>query len=126
MKEMIVLKITMNAIPDKHLEITQTLLSMIEPTEKEMGCISYSIFCDIKDKNRFCLLEEWKTRKDLGHHIASHRFGVLLGTKPLLREQLEIQIYTVSHTEGMDVIHKIRNHKKSDISPTDENGGLVK
>jgi quinol monooxygenase YgiN len=126
MKEIIVLKITMNVIPGKHLEMTQTLISMIEPTEKEVGCISYRIFCDITDKNRFCLLEEWKTRKDLDYYVASHRFGVLLGTKPLLREQLEIQIYTVSHSEGMDVIHKIRNHKKSGIVPTDENGGLVK
>jgi len=126
MKDMIVFRITMNVIPGKQLEMMQTLISMIEPTEKEEGCISYGIFCDIKDKNRFCLLEEWKTRKDLDHHIASHRFGVLLGTKTLLRESLEIQICTVSRSEGMDAIHKVRNHKRSSTFPTYENGGLVK
>ena len=74
----------------------QTLLSMIEPTGKEAGCLSYAIFCDIEDKNRFSLLEEWETREDLDHHITTHRFGVLLGTKTLLSEPLKINIFTVS------------------------------
>jgi quinol monooxygenase YgiN len=115
---MIVFRITMNVIPEKQLEMIQTLLSMIEPTTKEAGCISYGVFCDIEDKNRFSLLEEWETQEDLDHHIASHRFGVLLGTKALLREPLEIQIHTVSHSEGMDAIHTARD-KRSNISPTD-------
>lgn len=115
---MIVIRITMNVIPGKQLEMMQTLISMIEPTAKEAGCISYSVFCDLEDKNRFCLMEEWKTRKDMDHHIASHRFGVLLGTKTLLREPLEIRIHTVSHSEGMDAIHTARG-KRANISPTD-------
>ena len=110
---MIVIRITMNVIPSKQLEMMQTLISMIDPTAKEAGCISYSVFCDIEDKNRFCLIEEWKTRKNLDHHIASHRFGVLLGTKALLREPLEIQIHTVSHSEGMDAIHAARRKKQT-------------
>ena len=125
---MIVIRITMNVIPGKQLEMMQTLISMIELTAKEAGCISYAVFCDIEDENRFCLLEEWKTRTDLDHHIASHRFGVLLGTKALLRESLKIQIYTVSDSEGMDAIRKVRNHKNhksSSVYPTDEHGGLI-
>ena len=108
---MIVIRITMNVIPAKQLEMMQTLLSMIEPTAKEPGCLSYGVFCDIEDQNRFCLLEEWKTREDLDHHIASHRFGVLLGTKTLLREPLEIRIHTVSHSEGIDSIRTARGNK---------------
>jgi quinol monooxygenase YgiN len=98
--------------------MTQTLLSMMEPTTKEAGCISYGVFCDIEDKNRFSLLEEWETREALDHHLSSHRFGALLGTKALLCEPLEIQIHTVSHSEGMDAIHTARN-KKSNVSQTD-------
>ena len=105
---MIVIRITMNVIPEKQLEMMQTLLSMIEPTTNEAGCLSYGVFCDIEDKNRFSLLEEWETREALDQHIASHRFGVLLGTKALLFEPREIQILTVSHSEGMDAIHTVR------------------
>jgi len=123
---MLVIIITMNTIPGKQLEMKQTLLSMIEPTEKEVGCISYGVFCDTKDNNRFCLMEEWKTREELDQHIASHQFSILLGTKALLCEPLDIKIFTVSHSEGMDTVHSIRDHKKSNISPPDRQGSLIK
>jgi quinol monooxygenase YgiN len=106
---MIVVRITMNPFPEKQLEVMQTLLSMIEPTSKEAGCLSYSVFCDIEDRNRFSLLEEWETREDLDQHIATHRFGALLGIKALLAKPLDIQIHTVSQSEGMEAIHAARD-----------------
>jgi quinol monooxygenase YgiN len=105
---MIIVKITLNALADKHLEVMQTLLSMIEPVGKEQGCKSYKIFCDIHDKNHFCLLEEWETKEDLDHHIRSCRFGVLLGIKTLLQDPLDIVIYTISHLQGMEAIEAVR------------------
>jgi len=98
----------MNVLPEKQLEVMQTLLSMIEPTGKEAGCLSYVVFCDIEDKSLFSLLEEWETRKDLDHHIKSHRFGVLLGIKTLLCEPPKIQIHTISQSEGMEAIDAAR------------------
>lgn len=105
---MIIVRITLNVLPEKQLEVLQTLLSLIDPVEKEPGCISYCAFCDISDKNRLILLEEWENRKDLDHHIQSYRFGVLLGTKALLSDPPGIQIHTVSKTLGMEVIHAAR------------------
>ena len=106
---MILVKITMNVRPEKHQEITQTLLSMIESTEKEAGCLSYAVSCDIENKNRFNVLEEWKTRDDLNRYLGSHRFGVLLGIKTLLFEPPDIQINTVSKSEGMEAVHAVRD-----------------
>lgn len=106
---MIVFRMTMTTIPEKRLEIQQTLLSMIEPTVNKAGCLSFGVYCDIENANRFSLLGEWKTRQYLNRHLSSQAFGVLLGTKALLCEPLEIQIYTVSHLEGMTAIKKIRN-----------------
>lgn len=108
---MIVVRITMNPLPEKQLEVVQTLLSMIEPTSKEAGCLGYHVFCDIEDRNRFSLMEEWETREDLNHHLSTHRFGALLGIKALLSEPLEIQIHTVSQSEGMEAIHAARNKR---------------
>ena len=81
---MIVVRIIMKVRPEKHKEVMQTLLSMIEPLGKESGYLSYGIFCDIEDKNVFNLISEWETREDLDNHIKSYRFSVLLGTKSLL------------------------------------------
>jgi quinol monooxygenase YgiN len=105
---MIIVRITMNVFPEKQLEFTQTLLSLIEPTGKETGCLSYAVSCDIEDKNRFTLLEEWQTHEDLDHHIRSHRFGVLLGSKSLLVRAMEMKIHTVSHSEGEEVVNALR------------------
>ena len=122
---MVVFRITMNVMPEKHLELMQTLLSMIESTAKKPGCLSFGVFCDIEDQNRFSLLGEWQTREDLDRHITSHQFSVLLGTKALLCEPLEIRILTVSRSEGMDVVHTIRKNKTSNISTSDGHRSLI-
>jgi quinol monooxygenase YgiN len=101
---MIILRITVHALPEKQKELMQTLHSMIEPTAKEKGCLSYDVFRDIEDDNVFSLIEAWKNREDLEHHFRSDRFGVLLGTKCLLSEPLKIQIHTVSQSEEMEGI----------------------
>ncbi len=108
---MIIVRITMNALPEKQLEFSQTLLSMIDPTGREAGCLSYAVFCDIENKNLFSLLAEWKSREDLDQHIRSHRFGVLLGSKTLLCEPPKIQIHTVSQSEGIEAIDAVRGKK---------------
>lgn len=105
---MIVVKITMDVLAEKQLELSQTLFSLIEPMGKETGCKSCSVFCDILDKTRFCMVEEWETRKNLNHHIKSHRFGVLLGTRSLLQEPINIWICEGFHLMKMKTIEAIR------------------
>jgi quinol monooxygenase YgiN len=105
---MIVVKITMTVLPEKQKELVQTLLSMVGSMEKEAGCLSYVLFCNIEDKNLLSLLEEWQTRKDLDRHLTSEMFGVLLGTKSLLNEPHGIHIYTVQKSEGLEAVHSAR------------------
>ena len=105
---MIIVRITMKVLMEKRMEMMQTLLSMIEPTRKEKGCLSYDVFCDLEDNHVFNLIEEWETHEDLDHHIRSERFSVLLGTKSLLDKPLEMKIHTVSHSEGAEVVNALR------------------
>ena len=105
---MIIVRITMNVLPEKQKEVMQTLLSMIEPDGKEKGCLSHDLFCDIRDTQVFSLIEEWETRDALDNHIQSDRFSALLGTKSLLVKPYEIKIHTVSHSEGMEAIKTAR------------------
>jgi quinol monooxygenase YgiN len=111
---MIMLRITMNVIPKKQMEASQTLLSMIEPMGKEKGCLSSGVFCDMEDENTLSLIEEWETREDLDRHIRSKRFSVLLGAESLLKEPSEIQIHTVSHSEGVEVVNALRGKGTSE------------
>lgn len=105
---MIAVTITMNVLPEKQKELVQTLLSMIGPMEKEAGCLSYALFCNMEDKNLLNLLEEWQTRQELDQHLQSEMFGVLLGTKSLLIEPHGIHIYTIHQSEGMEAVHTAR------------------
>ena len=106
---MIIVRIAMEALIEKRTEMMQTLLSMIEPAAKEKGCLRYEVFCDLEDHHMFSLIEEWETREDLDRHIRSERFSVLLGTKSLLGKPLEMQIHTVSHSEGMEIVNALRD-----------------
>ena len=81
---------------------------MIGPMEKEAGCLSYALFCNIENKNLLNLLEEWQTRKDLERHLKSEMFSVLLGAKSLLFHPPQIQIHTVSHSEGIESVNTVR------------------
>jgi quinol monooxygenase YgiN len=108
---MIVVRIAMNVLPEKQKELVQTILSMIGPMEKEAGCLSYALFCNVQDKNLLNLLEEWQTRKDLDRHLRSEMFSVLLGAKSLLFHPPQIQIHTVSHSEGMETVNVARGKK---------------
>ena len=105
---MIIVRITMNTLLEKRTEVMQTLLSMIESTENERGCLSFQAFRDIEDKNGFDLIAKWETREDLDRYIRSDRFSVLLGTKSLLCEAPQIEIHTVSHSEGMETVKAAR------------------
>jgi quinol monooxygenase YgiN len=106
---MIVVRITMNVLPEKQKEMVQTLLSMMGPMEREMGCLSYALLYGMQDKNLLCMLEEWEDREKLDQYLKSDMFGVLLGTKSLLRRPHDVQIYTVQYAEGMNAVRTARS-----------------
>ncbi|MBW2668596.1 MAG: antibiotic biosynthesis monooxygenase [Deltaproteobacteria bacterium] len=108
---MIIVRITMNVCPEKRKEVMQTLLSMIEPTRQEKGCLGYHVFQNTEDENYVSIIGEWETREDLEQHVRSDRFGILLGTKSLLKEKKRIQIYTISHSEGMETVNTVRDKR---------------
>lgn len=105
---MIFVRIAMHVLPEKQKELVQTIFSMIASMEKAAGCLSYSLFTNMEDKNFFNLFEEWQTREDLDQHLRSDMFGVLLGTRSLLIEPHGIHIYTIHQSEGMEAVHSAR------------------
>ena len=109
---MILVRITLTVLAEKQMELWQTLFSLIERVKQEKGCNSYAVFCDIIDKNRFCIIEEWTNQKDLNHYLKSLEFSVLLGTKPLLLEPPVIQIHKAANIQGMAFVETIRTKGK--------------
>lgn len=109
---MVIVKITMSALPKKRKELSQTLLSMIGAARREKGCRNYQVFQDTENDNVFCLFEEWETREDLENHMRSSGFSVLLGARTLLNKDHDIQIHTpLQNIKGKDASYIIKRRK---------------
>lgn len=105
---MIIIRTTMNVLPEKQKEVRQTLLSLTERPGEGSGCLSFGVFADIENENVFNLISEWKSRRHLDHYMRSERFSVLLGTTSLLCKPLNIRIFTVSAAKGMEEVKAVR------------------
>jgi quinol monooxygenase YgiN len=101
---MVVVRLTMKALPEKRKELVQTLLGMIEPSRKVKGCISHHLYQNLEDDNLFILIEEWRSQEDLDAGLRSDQFHALLGAMNLLSEAADIKFSTVSSTAGMEVV----------------------
>ena len=108
---MIIMIIKLRVKENKNFEVIQTIQDMNKSSANNVNSIRYDIYCGLEDKNSFILIGSGKNASRLNQYIASHKFSVLLGTKALLCEPMDIQIFTVSHSEGMDAVHSLRESK---------------
>ena len=105
---MVIVIMKLNVLPEKCLELKQTLLALIEPTRKEKGCLSHNVLQDLENDNGFSLIQVWQSREGLDAHLRSDRFTVLMGTRSLLSRPLEIMISKVSHSSGWEAVEAVR------------------
>jgi len=60
------------AFPDKVAELKSLLLSIIEQTRQEQGCIKYELLQNQADLTDFTFVEEWESAALLEQHLASN------------------------------------------------------
>jgi len=61
----------MVAQPDKVDELRDLLLTLLEPTRAEPGCVAYELLQGRVDSNEFTFVEEWADEAALESHFAS-------------------------------------------------------
>jgi quinol monooxygenase YgiN len=71
-------------------ELKSICLRLIEPTRKEVGCISYELYQDTTNPGKFTFIESWRSKEHLDIHMktphlvaAGEAFGKVL-TKELI------------------------------------------
>ena len=101
---MILVIIRMKVLPEKRMELSQTIASLIGSIRTEKGCKRCDFCQSMEDENRLFLLEEWDTQENLMSHLKSERFRVLRGAMNLLKEPYEMMFHTVFHPAGMEEI----------------------
>jgi quinol monooxygenase YgiN len=101
---MIVAIIRMDVLPDKRMELSQTIASLSGSIRQEKGCKRYDFCHSVEDENKLFILEEWDTQENLTAHLKSENSSVLRGAMNFLQAPYERTFYSVSHTAGIENI----------------------
>jgi quinol monooxygenase YgiN len=67
--------------PDKTAKFLDAVNVVVAKSKAEEGNLSYNLFADLKDKNKFVFVEEWKSQAAVDTHFATEHFkgfGTLL------------------------------------------------
>lgn len=81
---------------DKVEELKAALESLVEPTRKEEGCISYQIFQNNNDPNEFTFFEEWASQDAINAHFTtSHVQAALVKAPGFLSQEADIRYYSL-------------------------------
>ena len=94
----------MKVLPEKRMELSQTITSLCGFIRMEKGCRRCDFCQGMEDANRLFLLEEWDTKENLINHVKSEHFKVLRGAMNLLQEPYERIFHNVYHPVGMEEI----------------------
>lgn len=105
---MIIFSLRIIVSPAKSNEVLDTFRLLVGPTSVEAGCIRFSFYEDLSNKNTFLLMEEWESQEDLDRHIRSEDFRKILAVMDTASEQPEIKFVKVSNTAGMELIKELR------------------
>jgi quinol monooxygenase YgiN len=90
---MILVVIRMKVLPEKHLELSQTITLLTGSIRTEKGCRRCDFCQNVVNKNELYLLEEWESEENLLRYLKSERFKVLRGAMNLLKEPYEMREY---------------------------------
>jgi quinol monooxygenase YgiN len=83
----------MKVLPEKRREVSQAITSLVSVIKTEKGCRRCDFFYSVEDENELCLFGEWESSEDLGRHLQSEVFKVLLGAMSLLKNPHELKLY---------------------------------
>jgi quinol monooxygenase YgiN len=82
------------AAPDQVDAVRLVLVSLIEPTRSEAGCISYELLQNTSSPADFTFVEEWQNDDALDMHMVSdHLRRATSGLEGLLAEAPDIRRY---------------------------------
>jgi quinol monooxygenase YgiN len=94
--------------PEKWKEVLQTFKAILSPIRHEQGCISCNCYVDVEAENIIFFKEEWNSSEELGAHLRSRHFGVLIGAMKLLSKEPVISFNTIASTAGVESLKAAR------------------
>lgn len=82
------------ALPDQVEQLKSLLLSVIEPSRQDAGCIQYELLQNQADPTDFTFVEEWESNDLLDLHLAApHIQTALPQLEGIIDEAPDIRCY---------------------------------
>lgn len=80
----------------READTEQLLLSLVEPTRREPGCIDYVLHRTDEQPCVFMFYENWRSREDLDRHLAMPHLEPLFERKDeLLAKAIDVSVLTM-------------------------------
>ena len=74
--------------------VRQVLLSLVNPTRSEPGCINYDLHQARDEKSQFMFFENWKSMEDLEKHLETpHLKAFRQKADSLLAKPIEVTLF---------------------------------
>jgi quinol monooxygenase YgiN len=84
----------LKAKPGKEDDLRRLLLTLIEPTRAEDGCLQYDLHVHATEPGSFVFYENWTSREHLDRHLTSQHLMAAVGAAgDLLAEPPLIETY---------------------------------
>lgn len=98
---MILVVIRMKVLPNKRLELSQTIALLIGAIRAEKGCLRCDYCHTVKNENEIFLIEEWDVQESFMSHLKSEPFKVLRGAMNLLQEPFTMTFHTALNLQEL-------------------------
>jgi quinol monooxygenase YgiN len=97
MPEQLTIVATFKAKPGRSEELGKRLMTLIEPTRKEAGCINYDLHRSNDDADVWMFYENWRSKAELDAHVQTPHLQALVKDLPALTEEgLKLQYFSMS------------------------------
>lgn len=93
---------------EKTKDAIQMVRSILGWTSAQAGCISMALYEDSNQPGTIMIFEEWADWPSLEKHIRSSVYRSILEVMELAAEPPQIKFGSVSDTNGLEVIERLR------------------
>jgi len=82
--DVIVDSIRITVLPEKRIELAQTISCLRGPMQNLKGCRTIRFYVDTADENSSLVMSEWETESDYLNYLRSDDFAILKGAITVL------------------------------------------
>jgi quinol monooxygenase YgiN len=97
---------------EKQSEALEILMSTIEETLFNPGCISCRLYRGVEDVLAIMLEELWVSDENLERHLRSEKYRKILLVVEMAEETPEIRFDTIDHSAGVERIEQARSQTR--------------